>query len=79
MTDDKLSPWPTTAELVEAVKAHASRNYEKRGGWDIIVECYSDGEIEDMVRGCRSKSGAIKKVGQTARLLDDRRRDIQNA
>jgi hypothetical protein len=34
------------SELVAAVKAHAHKHYED-GGWDVIVECYSDKEIEE--------------------------------
>jgi hypothetical protein len=30
--------------LVQALKAHAIANYDS-GGWDVIVECYSDYEI----------------------------------
>lgn len=31
-------------ELTEAVKAHALEHYED-GGWDVIVECWSDSDI----------------------------------
>ena len=37
----------TTAELVQHIKAHALRNYEK--GWDTVVECYSDEEIAKII------------------------------
>jgi hypothetical protein len=33
------------AELVEAVKAHALAHYND-GGWDVVVECMDDAEIE---------------------------------
>jgi hypothetical protein len=65
-------------DLIAAVKAHAIENYEK-DGWDFIVECWSDEEIAEAIKGCRSKAAAIKKVGQTARLLGERRSEIQNS
>jgi len=51
-------------EMIEAVRAHAEANYE-RDGWDIVVECYDDAEIEELiVEGGmpRTAKGAIKKV-----------------
>jgi len=39
-----------TQELVAAVRAHAAANYNK-GGWDFVVECWSDKEIEETIRG----------------------------
>ena len=80
--DQPAAPDPNTytrPDLVEAVKAHAQERYEKRGGWDIIIECLSDGEIEDLIKGCTTKKAAIAKVKAHADLLDDRRRDIQGA
>ena len=62
--------------MVLAVKEHALANYET-GGWDYVVETMTDEEIERHIIYCRSGAGAIKKMGQLVKLLDDRRRDIQ--
>jgi hypothetical protein len=35
--------------LIDAVKAHAVEHYTE--GWDVIVECYGDTEIENVLRG----------------------------
>lgn len=43
----------TIQELVEALKKHALENYEK-GGWDVIVECYSDEEIAVDLRDAKA-------------------------
>ena len=48
-------------DLVAAVKAHALANYEK-GGWDYVVECYSDDDIKEVIGGARTPAGAIKKM-----------------
>jgi hypothetical protein len=36
-------------ELVDGVKAHAQEHYE--AGWDVIVECYEDEDIQSMLLG----------------------------
>ena len=40
--------------LVDAVKGHAVRNYEK-DGWDYIVECYGDGDIAELFEVFQSR------------------------
>tara|TARA_R110002020_G_scaffold15254_6_gene54540 strand:+ start:462 stop:686 length:225 start_codon:yes stop_codon:yes gene_type:complete len=65
----------TQQELVTAVRAHAIENYEK-GGWDFLVECYSDDEIVDLISGARTESGAIKKCANLLGALDARRQDV---
>jgi hypothetical protein len=68
----------TTAELIAAVKEHAKKFYNKNG-WDFIVECWSDADIAEAIEGCRSKRAAIAKVRSTAKLLAERRTEIENA
>tara|TARA_R100000963_G_scaffold11192_1_gene8167 strand:- start:7 stop:222 length:216 start_codon:yes stop_codon:yes gene_type:complete len=62
-------------ELVTAVRAHALENYEK-GGWDFLVECYSDDEIVDLIGVARTVDGAIKKCADHLGILDERRQDV---
>ncbi len=62
--------------LVEAVKAHALDHYEE-GGWDYVVECFSDDEIAEDIGQARTVEGAIKKVKWHANLLGERRDEIQ--
>jgi hypothetical protein len=62
--------------LVAAVRAHAIANYNK-GGWDYIVECWEDEDIEKEIVGCRKPAGAIKKVGQCAKALGDYRDEVR--
>ena len=69
---------PTKAEIVAAVRKHAEANYE-RGGWDVLVECYSDEDILEELGRCRTVGGAIRKIGY---FLGVRRRysdDIRNS
>lgn len=62
------------AKLVSAVKKEAHANYET-GGWDFVVEGYSDTDIRTLIKGCRTEASAIKKVAKVARCLDEYRRE----
>jgi hypothetical protein len=66
----------TTKEMVDAVKAHAVEHYEE-DGWDYLVECYSNEEVEELIGKCRTVSGAIKKVAKIMKIKGDYRDDIQ--
>ena len=77
-TAPKAKAGATTDEMVAAVKEHAVKFYNKNG-WDFIVECWSDADIAEAIEGCRSKRAAIAKVRSTAKLLAERRTEINNA
>jgi hypothetical protein len=63
-------------ELIAAVKSHALANYEKHG-WDIVVECYSDEQIGEIVAKCRTAKGAISAVQKKVSPHAEYRADIQ--
>lgn len=64
------------SEIVKAVRDHAVRNYNK-GGWDYVVECYSDEEIEREAHGAKTPREAIRRIGAIVRTINDYRKDIQ--
>jgi len=64
--------------LIAAVKAHARANYNT-GGWDYVVECWSDDEIAVAILGCHTPEAAIAEVAKTAGVLNDYRDDIRGA
>jgi hypothetical protein len=64
--------------LIDAVKAHALRNYE-RGGWDVIVECWDDAMISAEIGRCTSVEGAIGKLSPLAAIYRDRQADAINS
>jgi len=66
------------SNLVQAVRDYANANYNK-GGWDIIVECWSDKDIENEIGSVKTVSGAIRKVRRVVRVIGDYRSEIQNA
>ena len=59
-----------------AIKAHALANYEI-DGWDYVVECYSDAEILEIIKNCRTEKGAIKTMRAHVKPRADYRADIQ--
>jgi len=66
----------TRQQLIDAVKSHARDNYEE-GGWDYLVECYEDSEIDELIGGATTIAGAIKKVAKVMGIKDDYRKDIE--
>ena len=68
----------TKQELVEAVKAHALEHYQD-GGWDVIVECYTDEEIAAEIGKARTVKGALAKFKDSVSIWADREADAINS
>lgn len=68
-------PRPSIASLIQAVREHALANYGK-DGWDYLVECWDDSDIEKAIGNARTYAGAIKACRATVRLLDERRAEV---
>lgn len=49
-------------QLIQAVRQHAIKHYE--AGWDVVVECYEDGDILEVVGRCRSEAAAIRTMAK---------------
>jgi hypothetical protein len=62
--------------FVKDVKDHAYANYES-GGWDYVVECYSDAEIAALTKDAKTAEEAIASVGKVVGERNDYREDIQ--
>lgn len=58
-------------ELIQAVKAHALAHYED-GGWDIIVETWSDEEIAEQIGKATTINGALRKMRQIVSIYSER-------
>lgn len=63
-------------QFIAAVRAHALANYNE-GGWDFVVECWSDEDILDRIEGADSAEEAIRQVGEDVGVLSDYRDDIR--
>jgi len=46
------------ATLIEAVRNHALRCYSQ--GWDVLIECYDDDDILDMIQDTTNTDAAIQ-------------------
>ena len=66
------------SDIIDAVKQHAVENYEY-GGWDFIVECWTDKEIEADIKENKlySADKAIAWFGEFARTMNERRADVR--
>lgn len=69
---------PARQALIDAVKAHALANYEE-GGWDVVVECYSDEDIDTVIAGARTVAGALRKFSAIIDVYADRQADAVNS
>jgi hypothetical protein len=65
-----------TQALVAGVRAHAEKCYEW-GGWDILVETWSDEEIVAEMGYATSVAGAIAKVRKVVGLQGSARAEVQ--
>tara|TARA_R110000737_G_C14306430_1_gene437026 strand:+ start:199 stop:399 length:201 start_codon:yes stop_codon:yes gene_type:complete len=60
--------------LIDAVKAHATANYNKNG-WDFVLECFSDDQIKDIIGEARTIDGAIAKMLEEIKWRHEMRLD----
>ena len=65
------------AALIAKIRTHALQNYEK-DGWDYLIECWSDAEILEKVKDCRSYHGCIRKLQDTLKSMNEYREEIQS-
>ena len=68
----------TNAQLIEAVKAHALEKYEQPGGWDFVIECWSDEEIGAEIAGAKTALGAVRKMSAAIGPIAEQRGAVRN-
>ena len=66
-------------QLIAAVRRHAMDNYEQ-DGWDVLVECWDDGDILECIsdNSATSPAAAIKACLEIVALYDEKRRAVRN-
>ena len=64
-------------QMIASVRAHTIQQYTE-GGWDYVVESWTDADIAEEIFDCLSVAEAIDIVGQTVQVLDDRRREVRS-
>ena len=65
-------------QLIEAVIFHAANHYEFEG-WDILIECWEDQDIWNVIEGSTSEKEAIRLAAQALKPLNDHRMEIVNS
>ena len=75
---------PLHNEWIAKIKQHARDHYEQ-GGWDYVIECYSDQDIFDEMmvdsdlgpQPPATYEEALANVAAIVGVMDDRRKDVQ--
>jgi len=66
---------PFKQELVEAVRKYAIEHYNE-GGWDFLVEAWSDEQVADTIGLARSVEKAIAKCAESVGAVGAYRDDV---
>lgn len=66
------------ASLVAEVRAYATDHYTD-GGWDVIVECWSDADIAHAIGGATTLLGARRKLATVVSVFADHEADARNS
>ena len=61
----------TAPALIAEVRAYAVEHYDD-GGWDVIVETFSDDELAAAIGGARTLGGALRKLRPSVSVWADR-------
>lgn len=64
----------TTQEIAKAIVTYAKDHYED-GGWDVLVECWSLPEIEELIPEGTSLSDALASFQSLAAVWAERQAD----
>lgn len=65
-------------DMVAEVKAYALEHYNE-GGWDVIVECWTDEMIASELVRTRTLHGAVRKIAQLTGVYAERQADARNS
>ena len=64
------------SELIAAVKSHALEHYEE-SRWDVVVGCYSDEQIAEVIGKTKTCKAAIKAMQKHIKPVAEYWADIQ--
>ena len=62
-------------DLIAAVRDFALDNYNS-AGWDILVECWDDEDIIEVIDGAKTVKAALSACAEILTIRDDFRADI---
>lgn len=64
--------------LVAQVRQHAEDHYTD-GGWDVIVECFTDEELAELIGEAATFEEALATVSVPVSVWADRQADARNS
>lgn len=64
-------------EIIDAVRALASKNYDKSYGWQMIVECMEDEEILEQCGDTHDLPTALRNIKDFVEIQDERYDEIR--
>lgn len=64
-------------QFVKTVKEYALNNYEQ-DGWDILIECYADDEIQEVIGNANNSNEAISRLKDHLKTQNDYRSEIMS-
>ena len=65
-----------TQTLVGFIKDYALKHYEG-GGWDVVVECFTDAEIADTIGDAKNTTEALASFEYMVEVWSDRQADAR--
>lgn len=60
----------------DRIRQHATVHYTE-DGWDILVECWTDEFIYEIISDCRNYEEAVIVVSEVLSVIDGFRRDVE--
>lgn len=77
MANEKKLDKEQVVKVRERIKAHALEHYSS-GGWDVVVECWEDGDLDEIIEDCSSFKEAFRRVEDVVDVYADRQADARN-
>ncbi len=62
----------------ERLRQHATVHYTE-DGWDILVECWTDEYINEIIGDCKTYEDAVITASNVLSVMDGFRKEIENA
>lgn len=62
----------------ERLRQHATVHYTEEG-WDILVECWTDEYINEIIGGCKTYEDAVITASEVLSTIDGFRQEVVNA
>ena len=62
-------------DLITAVRDHALSHYNE-DGWDFLVECWEDADIQRTIKSCTTEASAIEACRVALKPISEKRDEV---